>query len=285
MRYLALERGIGRLEADGSVAVLDADMSLAQHLASGGRLGGLETIGVIRRCELRDAPLGSLAGTTTSIWGIGLNYRSKQVATGRSLPDFPTLFLKAPSAIAAPGEPISLPSAAPDCVDYEGEIAVVVGERLFEATEQQAASAVSAITAANDVTARDVLRNTGSPSLAKSFPSFCQLGSAAVDPAVLGGIGAVELTTRVNGDLRQSDRGNGLLMGVGELLALISKHAVLSPGDIVLTGSPAGTGDETASYLAPGDVVEVTIADLPALRSEVVGARAVVLGATSQMGV
>lgn len=287
MRYLALQTGIGRLEADGSVAVLDSPFSLADHLASGGSLRELESLAVRDRRELAQTEPGRLAGDRTSLWGIGLNYRSKQIATGRDLPESPTLFLKASSAIANAGEPVRLPTAAPDCVDYEGEIAVVVGTALFEATENEAEKAVSAIAAANDVTARDVMRVTRNATLAKSFPSFGQLGTAVVDPVVLGGIGAVELTTRVNGELRQSDSGEGLIMGVGELLSLLSHHAALRPGDIVLTGTPAGTGEETATYLSPGDVVEVAVSDLPPLRSAVVGilgVRAVVLGATSQIG-
>ncbi len=283
MRYLALRRGIGRLEDDGSVAVLDTVFSLAQHLGRGARLETLDAIAVSGRCELSEAELGSLVGPTSAVWGIGLNYKSKQVATRREPPGFPTLFLKAGSAIARPGDPICLPAAAPDFVDYEGEIAVVVGRPLFEATPAEAAASVSAIAAANDTTARDVMRTTKNPSLAKSFPGFGQIGSAVVDPASVGGVGSVELATHVNGELRQSDRGDGLLMDVGELLALISRHALLSPGDIVLTGTPAGTGEETDTYLSEGDVVEVFVADLPALRSEVVGA-AVVFGATSQIG-
>ena len=272
MRYLALERGIGRLE-DGGVAVLDAPMCLADFLAEGGRLADLEGAAVVDRLPLEGARLAPVVRPSAATWGIGLNYRSKQEATGRSLPERPTLFSKAASAAVAPGGAIRIPASAPDCVDYEGEIAVILSSPLFEAGPDEAASAVGAVTAANDVTARDVMRATGNPSLAKSYPGFGQLGSAVLDPVTAGGFDALTLTTRVNGDVRQSDTGAGLIYPVEELLALLSQHVLLRPGDVVLTGTPAGTGDETRTYLGGGDAVEVEVAGLPALRSPVVDGR------------
>jgi 2-keto-4-pentenoate hydratase/2-oxohepta-3-ene-1,7-dioic acid hydratase in catechol pathway len=90
------------------------------------------------------------------------------------------------------------------------------------------------------------------------------------DPASLGGLDDITVSTSVNGERRQADSSAGLLLGVGELLALISRYALLRPGDVVLTGTPAGTGDESATYLQPGDVVHVAIGDLPPLTSTVV---------------
>lgn len=274
MRYLSLDAGIAKAEDDGSVAVLDAPLPLAAYLAAGGRLAELAGAHVVRRCAPGDVPLAPLTVPGAVTWGIGLNYHSKQRATGRSLPERPTLFLKCPSAAAGPGEPIRVPGTAPDCVDYEGEIAVILSSPLFEAGPDEAASAVGAVAAANDVTARDVMRATGNPSLAKSYPGFGQLGSAVLDPEAVGGFDALTLTTRVNGEVRQSDTGAGLIYPVGELLALLSQHVLLRPGDVVLTGTPAGTGDETRTYLGGGDAVEVEVAGLPALRSPVVDGRA-----------
>jgi 2-keto-4-pentenoate hydratase/2-oxohepta-3-ene-1,7-dioic acid hydratase in catechol pathway len=270
VRYLALDAGIGRLEDDGSVAVLDAPGSLAAHMAQGCRLGDLESRRVIDRRAADEVVLAPITERGAATWGIGLNYHSKQRATGRELPDHPTLFLKCPSAAARPLEPIAIPPSAPECVDYEGEIAVVVGSRLFRVSPSEAEHAVIAVAAANDVTARDVMRSTGNPSLAKSFPGFGQLGSATLDPDAFGGVEALELSTTVNGEVRQHDTGAGMILGVGELLALISRYVALRPGDVVLTGTPAGTGEETKSYLVNGDVVEVRLGDLPPLRSDVV---------------
>jgi len=270
--YLAVNGGIARVEEDGSVAVLDVDGDLAGYLAAGHRLDALASAPVRRRCQPDEATPAPLQVPGASVWGIGLNYRSKQLATGRSLPKHPALFLKAPAGIARPGDPIRIPAAAPDCVDYEGEIAVVIGQPLHDATPAEAATAVTGVAVGNDVTARDVMKATGNPSLAKSFPGFGQFGSAVLDPdAVVGGLKGIELTTRVNGELRQSDRADGMITAVPDLLALLSRYVVLRPGDVILTGTPAGTGDETKTYLAPDDVVEVTIPGLPVLRSTVVG--------------
>ncbi|MGH9091632.1 MAG: fumarylacetoacetate hydrolase family protein [Acidimicrobiales bacterium] len=273
MRYLALHTGVGRMEDDGSVALLDVPGGLAGHLALGRRLGDLDGLPAAGRLPAGEVVPGTPAPATSSTWGIGLNYRSKLLATGRTLPDRPTLFLKAPAAGAAPGEPIRIPAGAPDCVDYEGEIAVLLGESLYEASPGRAAAAVRAVAAANDVTARDVMRETGNPTLAKSYPGFAQLGSAVLDPDDAGGFGALALATRVNGEVRQSDVGGGMILAVPDLLSLLSHHVVLRPGDVVLTGTPAGTGDEARTYLAPGDEVEVEVAGLPALRSAVVDGR------------
>lgn len=268
MHLVALTDGVGRLEEDGSVAVLDVPYpGLAELLASGDPLTSC------RKAPARDRmPYGekltSAAGPASAVWGIGLNYRSKQLATGRDLPEHPTLFLKAPGALD--GDRVPLPAQAPDCVDYEGEIAVVVGSHLIDATPQAASEAVVGVMAANDVTARDVMRRTGTPALAKSFPGFAQLGATLADPDELGGYEHIGLQTTVNGDVRQQDTGGGMIMPVGELLALISRYALLRPGDVVLTGTPAGTGDERGCYLAPDDVVQVTVGDLPALKSFVV---------------
>lgn len=273
MRYLALDRGIGRLEDDGSVAVLDHPAALADYLAGGGRLGDLEKVPARERVRPEQVALGPLTRSSAAIWGIGLNYRSKQEATGRTLPEHPVLFLKSPSSVAAPGAPIRIPSEAPDQVDYEGEIAVIVGASLYDATPAEAARAACAITAANDVTARDVMRATRNPSLAKSQPGFGQLGSATTDPSAVGGFDEVTLRTRVNGEEVQTDVGAGMILRIPDLLSLLSRHVVLRPGDVVLTGTPAGTGDEDKTYLVHGDVVEVEVAGLPALRSTVVDGR------------
>lgn len=268
MRLVSLVDGVGRLEEDGSVAVVDLPYpGLAELLASGTPLYSCSNAAVRSRIPYGER-LTSPVGEASAVWGIGLNYRSKQQATGRALPEHPTIFLKAPSALD--GVRIPVPAQAPQCVDYEGEIAVIVGSHLLDASPEEARRAVAGVMAANDVTARDVMRTTGSPSLAKSFPGFAQFGATVVAPEALGGYDRIELQTTVNGEVRQQDTGGGMILPVGELLSLISHYTLLRPGDVVLTGTPAGTGDERGCYLAPGDVVQVTVGDLPALRSYVV---------------
>jgi len=268
VRLVSLADGVGRLEDDGTVAVLDIPYpGLSDLLADGTPLSSLSGAPARSRMPYGEQ-LESPVGPASAVWGIGLNYRSKQLATGRDLPEHPTLFVKAPGALD--GVRIPLPSQAPQCVDYEGELAVIVGSHLLDASPSAARDAVAAVMAANDVTARDVMRATGSPSLAKSFPGFAQFGATVADPEALGGYENIQLQTTVNGEIRQQDTSGGMILPVGELLALISHYTLLRPGDVVLTGTPAGTGDERGCYLAPGDVVEVTVADLPPLCSYVV---------------
>jgi 2-keto-4-pentenoate hydratase/2-oxohepta-3-ene-1,7-dioic acid hydratase in catechol pathway len=142
---------------------------------------------------------------------------------------------------------------------------VVVGAHLFEAKAHEAADAVAGVAAANDVTARDVMRATGNPSLAKSFPGFGQVGATVRPRGELDGLDEIELVTRVNGDVRQNDSSGGMLLSIPDVLSLLSRYVVLRPGDIVLSGTPAGTGDEVTGYLRAGDVVEVIVDSLPPL--------------------
>jgi 2-keto-4-pentenoate hydratase/2-oxohepta-3-ene-1,7-dioic acid hydratase in catechol pathway len=271
MKLVALQGAIGRIEGDGSLAELDLPFpDLAAYLADGRRFDSLSAVAARRRMPAHDAPLGLAVAPRASVWGIGMNYRSKLVATGRTRQAEPVLFLKAPAAFGYPGDPIVLPARGSRAVDYEGEIAVLVGAPLYEASSGQAQAGVAAVAAANDVTARDVLARTGQPMLAKSYPGFGQLSGVFADVDSLGGPDHIELSTSVNGRLRQCDTSAGMLLGIADLLAHLSCHVVLRPGDVVLTGTPAGTGDETGTYLRPGDHLEVAVGDLPPLVSLVV---------------
>jgi 2-keto-4-pentenoate hydratase/2-oxohepta-3-ene-1,7-dioic acid hydratase in catechol pathway len=269
--FTALKAGIGRLADDGSIEILDTQpgVGLGEVLANGGTLEQLERARVGERLEAEQTEPGCAIAPGAAIYGIGLNYRSKQLITGRELPSFPTLFVKAISAVGQPGCALWLPTVAPDQVDYEGEIAVMLTKPLWDADVKTAQAAIGAVLAANDVTARDVMRKTGNAGLAKSFPGFAQFGTAVVDPEAFGGMASLEISTSVNGELRQKDRGDGMLMKPGEILSLLSRYVELRPGDVLLTGTPAGTGEESDSYLRPGDVVEVSLNDLPSLRTTV----------------
>ena len=268
MRVVALRGGIGRLDPDGTIAELDQPCpSLRSLLRLGHSLDALSSSTVRRRWPIDEAPLAPAVDEGATIFGVGLNYLSKQLATGRTPPDEPVLFIKAASSLGMPGEPVTLPAAS-DCIDYEGEIAAIIGTAVFEAEADTAIRAVAGVATANDVTARDVMRRTGNPSLAKSFPGFGQVGSFIGSLESMGGPDAIDLRVTVNGVVRQTDCSAGMLLSIGSLIALISRYVALRPGDIVLTGTPAGTGDEEQRYLVAGDLVEVAVGDLPVLRNE-----------------
>lgn len=272
MRAVALSGGAGLLSDDGTVAELEMPYpSLTAYLRDGGRLESLDRVSVRRRLAPEAARLDAIAGSESAVWGVGLNYRSKQLATGREAPEQPVIFVKGPAATCPSTQAILLPSAS-RCVDYEAEIAVLVGSQLHKASTAEARRAVAGYAAGNDVTARDVMRWTNNPSLAKSFPGFGQFGSV-VEVTIDGWPGdPIPLSSSVNGEIRQLDTSEGMLLPVQDLLAYISRFTCLRPGDVVLSGTPAGTGDEQQRYLGGGDVVEVAVGDLPPLISQVADA-------------
>ena len=181
---------------------------------------------------------------------VGRNYRDHAAELGNPVPTEPLLFLKAPSAVVGPGTAVVLPPESVR-VDFEGEIALVVKHRLRRVAAAEALAGVLGVTCANDVSARDLQKRDGSFSGAKSFDTFCPLGPAIlVDPEWE----RLEVRTRVNGVERQHDRVGEMVFGFAELLAYASCRMTLEPGDIFLTGTPAGVGP-----LADGDRIEVEI--------------------------
>ena len=181
---------------------------------------------------------------------VGRNYREHARELGNEVPREPLLFLKPPTSIVGAGEAIRLPGVSRQ-VEFEGEIGVVVGRRLRGATESEAARAVRGIVAANDVTARDLQRTDGQWTRAKGFDTFCPVSEESPLAAPLD---ALEVVTRVNGAERQRARAADMVFSIPALLAYISGVMTLEPGDLVLTGTPAGVGP-----LAPGDEVEVEV--------------------------
>lgn len=191
---------------------------------------------------------------------VGRNYRAHAAEMGNEVPVRPLLFLKPSSAIVATGEPIVLPPES-DQVEFEGEIGVILGAPLRHASEEEAARAVQAVVAANDVTARDLQRGDGQWTRAKGFDSFCPVGEPS---AAVPALDDLTVVTRVNGVERQRARSAEMVFPIPTLLAYASKIMTLDAGDLVLTGTPSGVG-----ALQPGDVVEVEIEGLSAVRNPV----------------
>jgi 2-keto-4-pentenoate hydratase/2-oxohepta-3-ene-1,7-dioic acid hydratase in catechol pathway len=192
---------------------------------------------------------------------VGKNYLDHVQEMGGHAPtEEPVLFLKPPSAVIGDGDAILLPLQS-QRVDYEGELVAVIGSRLRNASPQAALGAVRGYCCGNDVTARDLQARDGQWTRAKGFDTFAVLG-----PRVVEGLDVSDLalTTRVNGDVKQSSRTSLLITPVAELIAFISSVMTLEPDDIVYTGTPAGVGPLTA-----GDVVEVEIEGVGVLRNPV----------------
>jgi 2-keto-4-pentenoate hydratase/2-oxohepta-3-ene-1,7-dioic acid hydratase in catechol pathway len=194
------------------------------------------------------------------VLGIGRNYREHAAELGNEMPAEPLLFLKSPSAVSSPGEPIVLPPESAE-VHFEGEIALVLGATARRLSAAEAAGAIAGYTAACDVTARDLQQKDRTFVRGKSFDTFCPLG-----PAVrLGAPGPeVAVVTRINGVERQRGRVAEMAWGPAELIAYASRFLTLEPGDVILTGTPAGVGP-----LAPGDRVEVEVTGVGVLANPV----------------
>lgn len=181
---------------------------------------------------------------------------------GNDVPKEPLLFLKPPSSIIREGEAIVLHPVSTH-IEFEGEIAVVMGARLRKATsEAEARAAIGGVVALNDVTARDLQRNDGQWARAKGLDTFCPLGPVAPAPADLE---TIQLVTRVNGQVVQQATGADMVFKIPFLLHYISQYLTLEPGDLVATGTPAGT-----RKLEPGDVVEVELVGLSRVSNPVV---------------
>jgi 2-keto-4-pentenoate hydratase/2-oxohepta-3-ene-1,7-dioic acid hydratase in catechol pathway len=206
------------------------------------------------------------------VWAIGVNYRSHAAETGREPPAVPLVFVKVTSAVTGSSHPILLPPAAPANVDFEGEVAVVIGRRATAVRAADAWAHVAGITACDDVTARDVQRGTGNFGLAKSFDTFCPLGGSLVTVDEYTDPDDIELTTIVDGEQRQHARTSDLVFGVPELVEYLSAHTTLEPGDVISTGTPSGVGMVDERFLAAGSRVEIRVERVLPLVNEVAGA-------------
>jgi len=192
---------------------------------------------------------------------IGKNYADHAREMGGEPPDEPVIFLKPSTAVCGPGDPVQRPTQLSERTDFEGELAVVIGRLCRQVSADRVAEVIFGYTCANDVTARDLQAKDGQWTRAKGFDTFCPLGpwiETDVDPADL------ELTTTLNGEVKQHSSTSLLLHGVHSLVMRISQVMTLLPGDVVLTGTPAGIGP-----MDKGDQVSVSIEGIGTLTNPV----------------
>ena len=195
--------------------------------------------------------------TPSKIVCVGRNYRDHVKELGNELPTEPLLFFKPVSALLSPGGVVRMPAASAR-VDFEGELALVIGRRVRNLREEDWRGAVRGFTLANDVTARDLQNRDDQWTRAKGFDSFCPAGPLVSDE--LDAEAGLTLETRVNGELRQRGSTLDFIFSIPKLLAYITAVMTLEPGDLVLTGTPSGVGP-----LKAGDCVEITIPGLGVL--------------------
>lgn len=193
---------------------------------------------------------------------VGLNYRSH--IGDRPVAPYPGLFAKLPSSIIGPGDEIVLPPDAEN-THYEGEMVIVIGKRATNVPEASAAEHVFGVTAGNDVSERNWQRSDLQWFRAKASDTFGPLG-----PVIARGLNYDDLLvqTRVNGEVRQSERTKDLIFGVARIVSYVSRYVTLEPGDVIYTGTP-----QTTQAMKPGDVVEVEVEGVGVLRNTVTRAR------------
>jgi 2-keto-4-pentenoate hydratase/2-oxohepta-3-ene-1,7-dioic acid hydratase in catechol pathway len=212
--------------------------------------------------------------TPPVIFAIGVNYREHAFETGAQPPAHPVVFMKSPVAVQHPGGAIRLPRfLRSEQVDYEAELAVVIGRACKNATEATALDYVAGFCCANDVSARDWQRTWGGGQFCrgKTFDTFCPLGPWLVTPEELPGTLDVGIRSRVNGEGRQHSRTGEMIFSPRKLIAFLSGSTTLPAGTVILTGTPPGVGmaRKPPAWLKAGDMVEVEIDGLGVLHNPV----------------
>lgn len=202
---------------------------------------------------------------------VGLNYADHIAETGRERPEFPVFFNKQISCVNGPHDPIHRPRAS-RALDYEGELAFVIGRRCRHVPRERAAEVIAGYTIVNDVTVRDWQRRAPTMTLGKSWDTHGPMGPWIVTPDELGDPHALELRTFVNGELRQHSNTRHLIFDCFAQVETLSTVFTLEPGDVISTGTPSGVGYamEPRRFLEPGDVVRVEIERIGAIENRVI---------------
>jgi 2-keto-4-pentenoate hydratase/2-oxohepta-3-ene-1,7-dioic acid hydratase in catechol pathway len=202
---------------------------------------------------------------------IGLNYAEHIEETGRPRPEFPTVFNKQVSCVTGPGDPIHLPRVS-NVLDYEGELAFVIGRRCRHVPRQRAAEVIAGFAVMNDVSVRDWQVKAPTMTLGKSFDTHGPLGPWIVTPDEVGDPPCLDLETRVNAEVRQSSTTRHLIFDCYELIETLTTVMTLEPGDVISTGTPAGVGiaRKPPRMLVEGDVVTIEIERVGRIENRVI---------------
>ncbi len=267
-------QGIARVVNGGLELLAAAGRSLEDYISAGqlATLAHQQTSGTATWAEVSVGPPVRRPG---KIIIVGLNYRDHAAETGSPLPALPRFHLVPGSAVTGSGATVTLPGFAPGAVDYEGELAIVMGRTGRDIPEMSAWDFVAGGTVGNDISARDVQSGDNpvlpmaSPALAKGLDGFKPLGPALLTTDELRRYDRLSITTQVNAEVRQSSSTAELVFTVPELLAYISSFLTLEAGDVVLTGTPGGVGMSDGRFLEGGDVVTVSIQNIGTLTATI----------------
>lgn len=285
MRLYSTEAGIGREDQPGILSLLALEFEDIGELLRNADLSAARDAEVVSRRPVGELTVLAPVRRPSQIIIAGLNYpshaeeaREMMASMGREhaeLPTEPSFQLLPAASVTDPETEILLPVEAAEQVDYEGEVTIVVARQAHHVDVDQAWDYIAGLTIANDVSARDIQFRalTGDTTVtvadAKSFDTFKPLGPCLATIDDFARPIDLRLQTRVNGELRQDDRTGTVLFDFAHLLAHISAHQPLEPGDLILTGTPAGAAAFAGGYLSDGDVVEIEVEGIGVLRNRV----------------
>ena len=266
--------GVSRV-IDAGYEILDLGGASLSDLIISGSMERLHGAKVIDALDKERTQLLTPINAPGKMIVIGLNYRDHAAEMNLEPPSRPRVHLTAASAVIGPDEAIPLPTIAASAVDFEGEMAVVIGKPASDVPVREAWSHVAGITAANDVSARDIQDGSNSwvagpnVGLAKGFDGFKPLGPALLTTDDFRGDRPLGLRTLVDGELRQDSSTAEMLFSVADLVSHVSRYTTLHRGDVVLTGTPAGVGAFDGRFLTAGQVVQVELEGVGVLRNSV----------------
>ena len=220
------------------------------------------------RRPLSDVQLLAPVPRPQKFLAVGLNYGDHIAETGAQTPRMPTIFTKQVSCVQRPGGGIEIPLASKN-VDYEGELGIVIGESCRHVSADEAASVIAGYTIVNDVSVRDFQRHTPQFTMGKSFDTHGPVGPVIVTSDELGDPHALDIQTRVNGELRQDSNTKHLIFNCYDIVEYVTQAMTLNPGDIIATGTPSGVAAAMTPprWLAAGDTVAITIAGIGTLEN------------------
>lgn len=201
---------------------------------------------------------------------VGLNYRDHVLEGGRDIPEYPTIFLKASSAVIGHQQSILIPKVS-QMIDFEAELAVVIGKQIYRCPSDTAFEAVAGYTILNDVSARDYQNRTSQWTMGKSCDTFAPMGPVLVTKDEIPDPHTLTITSSLNGQEMQRSNTKQLIFSIPTLIETISSVMTLEPDDIISTGTPGGVGvfREPPVFMKPGDVIEVTVEKIGTLKNSV----------------
>ena len=259
---------IAAIIGDEIVNLSTPHQDMPEFLASGVEIDTLLTDDVR---PLAEAKLLPPVGAPPAILAVGLNYRAHAEEGGREVPSTPVIFTKHHNCVIGPGDGIHIPRAAPDKVDYEGELAIVIGKRCRHVPKERAHEIIAGYTVMNDVSVRDWQRASPTMLMGKSWDTHGPMGpwmatSDQIDPHNL------QLTTRVNDEIRQNSRTDDLIFDCFDIVQHLSTAFTLEAGTVIATGTPAGVGLywDPPKMLKAGDEVSITIEGIGTLTNPVI---------------